>query len=330
MTVSHDVAIATRAQAGGRAPDFFIVGHPKCGTTALYEMLKCHPQIFMPDLKEPWFFAPELRIGRSFGPAARRPGTLVEYEALFAPARPGQIAGEATPSYLKSELAAGRIAELCPDARIVAILREPASFLRSLHFQFVQMDIETENDLRTAIALEPRRRAGEALPRNSARPKELLYSEHVRFVEQLRRYQDAFSPNQVLVMIYDDFRANNERAVRQVQRFLGVDDSPSFEVTEANPTVGIRSPRVKELVRALYLGRSPTARAAKLTIKALTPQPLRHAALAIERRAQANSARPPDEQLMVELRRRFKGEVVALSEYLGRDLVALWGYDQIP
>src|ERR1017187_10594247 len=107
MTVSHDVAIATRDQAGGRAPDFFIVGHPKCGTTALYEMLKCHPQIFMPDLKEPWFFAPELRIGRSFGPAARRPGTLAEYEALFAPARPGQIAGEATPSYLKSELAAG-------------------------------------------------------------------------------------------------------------------------------------------------------------------------------------------------------------------------------
>jgi hypothetical protein len=330
MTVSHDVAIATRDQAGGRAPDFFIVGHPKCGTTALYEMLKCHPQIFMPDLKEPWFFAPELRIGRSFGPAARRPGTLAEYEAVFAPARPGQIAGEATPSYLKSELAAGRIAELCPDARIVAILREPASFLRSLHFQFVQMDIETENDLRTAIALEPRRRAGEALPRNSARPKELLYSEHVRFVEQLRRYHDAFSPNQVLVMIYDDFRANNERAVRQVQRFLGVDDSPSLEVTEANPTIGIRSPRVKELVRALYLGRSPAARAAKLTIKALTPQPLRHAALAIERRAQANSPRPPDEQLMVELRHRFKGEVVALSEYLGRDLVALWGYDQIP
>ena len=330
MTVSHDFAIATRAQASGRTPDFFLVGHQKCGTTALYEMLKCHPQIFMPDLKEPWFFAPELRAGRSFGPAARMPGTLAEYEALFAAATPEQIAGEATPSYLKSELAARRIAELRPDARIVAILREPASFLRSLHFQFVQGDLETENDLRKAIALAPRRRAGEALPRNSPRPKELLYSEHVRFVEQLRRYHDVFSPDQVLIMIYDDFRADNERAVRQVQRFLGVDDSHTFEVIEANPTVGVRSPRVKELVRALYLGRSPAARAAKVTIKALTPERLRHSALAIERRAQVNSPRPPDEQLMVELRRRFKGEVVALSEYLGRDLVALWGYDQIP
>ncbi len=48
----------------GRVPDFFIVGHPKCGTTALYEMLRRHPQIFMPDIKEPWFFAPRAALAQ--------------------------------------------------------------------------------------------------------------------------------------------------------------------------------------------------------------------------------------------------------------------------
>ena len=43
-----------------RLPDFFIVGHSKSGTTALYEMLRQHPQIYLPAAKEPWFFADEL------------------------------------------------------------------------------------------------------------------------------------------------------------------------------------------------------------------------------------------------------------------------------
>ena len=79
----------------GRVPDFFIVGHPKCGTTALYEMLRRHPQIYMPDLKEPRFFAPDLRArflaGARRGTGVERghsiPDTFEQYLALFAPAR---------------------------------------------------------------------------------------------------------------------------------------------------------------------------------------------------------------------------------------------------
>ena len=72
------------------------------------------------------------------------------------------------------------------------------------------------------------------------------------------------------------------------------------------------------------------ARAAKATVKALTSPRLRRGAFrAIRRRAVYSDAPPPDESLMMELRRRFKPEVVALSEYLDRDLVALWGYDEL-
>ena len=133
MTGSAELS-ATARGSQRRAPDFFIVGHPKSGTTALYEMLRRHPQIFMPELKEPSFFGSEPAQSPGPGSAGQR-DRLEEYLSLFDAAGPDQRFGEATPSYLKSGTAASRIAELQPDARIIAILREPASFLRSLHLQ---------------------------------------------------------------------------------------------------------------------------------------------------------------------------------------------------
>ena len=328
MTASADTQAIAPSSSQDRIPDFFIVGHHKCGTTALYEMLRRHPQIYMSEVKEPWFFARDL--GLRFPPANPLPETLEEYMSLFAAATPEQHVGEATPSYLLSRTAAADIAQLRPDARIIAILREPASFLRSLHLQSVKNHAETETDLRKAMALEELRREGKAIPRYAIRPQELLYSEHVRYVEQVRRYHAVFPPEQVLVLIYEDFRADNEATVRQVLRFLEVDDTIPIEATEANPAVHVRSLRMYELVRSLYLGRGPVARVAKAGIKALTPQQLRRQALETTReRVLYGAPPPPDEELMRELRLRFKDEVVALSEYLDRDLVTLWGYGSL-
>ncbi len=313
----------------GRMPDFFIVGHHKSGTTALYHMLRLHPQIYMPDVKEPSFFLSELPARFRKRKSAHRPDTLEEYLSLFAAAGAEQRVGEASASYLWSRTAAAAIAEVQPDARIIAILREPASFLRSLHLQFLRNHAETEKDLRKAIDLEELRHEGEALPRYSTRPQALLYSEQVRYVEQLRRYHAVFPAEQVLVLIYDDYRADNDGTVRRVLRFLDVDDTSPIEVVEANPAARVRSPRLHSFVRSLYLGQDPSTKVLKTGIKALTPRRLRHDALAVQHRFQRGKPRPPDEELMRELRTRYKGEVVALSEYLDRDLVKLWGYDSI-
>src|SRR5205085_3481949 len=123
LMVTAQVRTAAR-KPPGRVPDFFIVGHQKSGTTALYEMLSRHPQIYMPASKEPWFFASELRER----PPPRREGTprtLAEYVALFSAARPDQLVGEASAQYLWSHTAAAAIAAVQPAARIIAILREP-------------------------------------------------------------------------------------------------------------------------------------------------------------------------------------------------------------
>jgi hypothetical protein len=312
-----------------RTPDFFLVGHHKSGTTALYEMLRRHPQIYMPDLKEPRFLASELASPRQTGGKTRHPQTLDEYLALFAAAAPEQRVGEASATYLWSRTAAERIAELEPGARIIAILREPASFLRSLHLTYLRINFEDEKDLRKAMSLESARREGKRIPARSHLPALLQYSDQVRYVEQLTRYREAFPPEQVLVLIYDDFLSDNETTVRSVLRFLQVDDRKSLQPIQANVTTwSVRSQPTEDLLRSVALGRGGVARLANSAAKAVTTRRLRSAAMrAIRRRVVVSEPPPPDEQLMLELRRRFKPEVMALSEYLDRDLVALWGYD---
>ncbi len=329
MTASTDLPV-TAPELHRRIPDFFIVGHPKCGTTALYEMLRRHPQIFMPDFKEPRFFASDLPSRLQISPSSVLPETLDDYLALFDAARPEQRVGEASPSYLRSSAAARAIAELQPDARIIAILREPASFLRSLHLEFLRNRFETETDLGRAIALEPSTPPSTVAPGSPGAPRRPRYTDRVRYVEQLRRFHDAFPAEQVLVLIYDDFRRDNEATVRAVLRFLDVDDTRPIEAIEANPSAGVRSVRLDDWVRALYAERNPVTRAMKATVKAITPRQI-HGDLfrAIRRRLVYGRPSPPDEQFMNELRRRFKPEVVALSEYLDRDLVTLWGYDSV-
>jgi hypothetical protein len=329
MTASTD-AQALAHRLNGRVPDFFIVGHAKSGTTALYEMLRRHPQIYMPAAKEPWFLATDMRLRFQPRRAGRPPTTLEEYLSLFAGALPAQMVGEASSSYLWSHTAARRIAELQPAARIIAILREPASFLRSLHLQLLQTHVEVKKDLSAALALEPVRREGRCIPRRSHRPQLLHYSEHVRYVEQLRRYHAVFAPEQVLVLIYDDFRNDNEQTVRGVLRFLDVDDSEPVPLMEANPTVRMRSQQLDDLVHSISVGRGPLTRVVKAGVKAVTPRGLRRDALRLTiRRIVHRQLGPADDELMLALRRRFEPEVVSLSEYLGRDLVKLWGYDNL-
>ena len=298
-------------------------------------MLRQHPQIYMPDHKEPWFFArsnphPQTNGERSIAFTGKRMETMEDYLALFRDVSPDQIVGEASTSYLWSTTAASRIAEVRPDARIIAIFREPASFLRSLHLQLVTNRHETEKDLRKAIALDDARREDRHIPKYSYWPQALIYSDRVRYVEQLRRYHAVFPREQVMVLIYDDFRQDNAGTVREVVRFLGLDGTQQLDVLEANPTISVRSVRLHSLMRILAAGRGPVSGALKSTIKALTSASLREEFVyPLHRRLIYRYPEPPDEELMLELRRRFKGEVVALSEYLGRDLVSLWGYDSI-
>jgi hypothetical protein len=318
------------SRSSRRLPDFFIAGHAKCGTTALYKMLRAHPQIYMPELKEPYFFATELSDRDATPRSGALPQTLEEYCSLFADAAPEQRAGEASAYYLWSMDSARRIAELRPDARVIGVFREPASFMRSLHLQFLQDHHEDERDLRRALELEPTRREGRRVPRSARWPALLGYSEHVKYVDQLRRFYACFPREQMLVLIYDDLRRDNEGTMRTILRFLDVDDSVPLLSTEANPTVRVRSQRLDDIVHTVSVGRGGAAKVVKTGIKAVTPGVVRRRALdVVQRSVVVGNPGVPDAELVKELRALYKREVVALSDYLGRDLVSLWGYDSV-
>jgi hypothetical protein len=191
-----------------------------------------------------------------------------------------------------------------------------------VHLELLQDHLETEKDFRRAIERE----------QLHAREKPVLrYSEdRVRYAEQLRRYHALFGPEQVLVLIYDDFRADNAATVRSVLRFLGVDQDYEVPSSDGNPTVQVRSPRMYELVRSVSLGEGRAGRALSAAIKAVSSRRLRRVALrALRTRVLLGSPAPAEQELMLELRRRFKPYVQEAAQYLDRDLLALWGYESI-
>jgi hypothetical protein len=307
----------------GRFPDFFLIGQPKSGSTALYELLRRHPGIFMPDVKEPMYFAGEDCYSGA-------PYRLNDYLALFSPVTANEICGEASILYLWSPSAAERIAAVRPDARLIVMLREPVSFLRSLHLQFVQNHFELEGEFSRAMTAEDARRAGVHDPRSVlASPELLVYSEHVRYMQQLDRYLRHFDRDQLLVLIYDDFRRDNEATLRRVLEFLGRDDVRAQPEGGGmfNPSIRVRSTRLHHMLRRVRMGDGPGARRTKEILTTVVPSRSLRAAVwrAIEARL-FSEPKPLDSGFADDLRRRFKPEVEALSDFLHRDLVGEWGY----
>ena len=168
-----------------KRPDFFIVGAFKAGTTALYEYLRAHPQIFMSVPKEPMYF------GQDLTPRYRRM-TEDEYLALFGAAGADQHAGEASPWYLYSKSAAQEIRDFEPTRSVIIMLRNPVDVMYSQHSQLVFNQREDLTDFAQALAAEDDRLAGHRLPADAIRPEALYYRHSVRFTEQIARYFDVF------------------------------------------------------------------------------------------------------------------------------------------
>ncbi len=207
-----------------RIPDFFIVGAPKCGTTAMYHYLRQHPQVFMPDRKEPHYFSLDVRVPG----AIRNPA---DYHALFEPAGAHAVVGEASVSYLGSRAAAHGIHAARPDARIVVMLRDPGDARESFHAQMVYECLAEHDDLDRAMAIQAEAR--ELILAHKGVP--YVYEELLRFDEQVARYESLFGAGQVHVIRYGDLSSDPGRVYEDCSRFLGLDAvfEPRFEVINA-------------------------------------------------------------------------------------------------
>jgi hypothetical protein len=290
-------AEAHREQSSGKQkPDVFIVGAPKCGTSAMDQYLAAHPQVFMAK-KEMHGFGADLRFGAQF---YRR--DLAAYLEEFA-SRKGEIRHAFN-----------------PEARIIIMLREPAEMLYSLYSQFRYDGNEHLRSFEQALAAEDDRRAGRQITRQTYFPQGLVYRDTARYTEQVRRYFDIFGREQVLVIIYDDLRADVRATYCRVLDFLGVDSSriaTDFKVVNGN----------KSVKHSVLRGRlnDPLVRSTAVAIGRRLPRPVFTALHDAERRLWKLNSRPERRlplapELRAQLKREFAPEVERLSQLLGRDL----------
>jgi hypothetical protein len=238
-------------------PNFFIAGTGKAGTTSLYHYLQQHPQIYMSPIKEPCYFASEIRpenLARSHlrhirrmsrtlpqplkdGRRARHFGWLVsewdDYLKLFEGVQAETAIGEASVAYLWSESAAANIASRIPDAKIILILRDPSerAFSQYLH------------QLTTGLAYSSFREHIQKCMRNRERTISSYYPllEVGLYSQQIKRYLDLFPRNNIRIYWYEEAWKAPEPFLKDLFTFLRVD--PTFAVNTSQRKLPRTAPR---------------------------------------------------------------------------------------
>jgi hypothetical protein len=293
-----------------RTPDFYIVGAPKSGTTAMYQYLGQHPDIFLPATKELRFFGADLDV-RGF---AQR--DLDAFLSSFVAATPTQLVGAAYVWYLYSKTAASEIHRFTPDARIIVMLRAPAEMLYSLHSEHLSNGNEDLPSFEDALEAEEDRRAGRRIPRHAHLPQGLLYSEVAMYAEQLERYLELFGRHRVHVVLYDDFANDTAASYGETLRFLDVaDDFRPLQFDIVNPNKRVRSEGVRH-----FLARPPQL--PRRIIRAAVPPVVRRA---LYERAKGlnitSSLRGPlSDETRDHINGLFRTDTRRLGEILERDL----------
>jgi hypothetical protein len=225
-------------------PNFFIIGAPKCGTTALSEYLRTHPNIFLSDPKEPHFFSDDMN-------AHRYVTTLETYLDLFKSAKPEHdVIGEASVGYLFSSVALDNIYEFNPTAKVIAMVRNPIDMAPSLHRQLLYARYETEPDFEKAWNLQEDRRNGRHIPPGCRAPAFLQYADSCFLGKQIQRLLNVFPDNQVMIVVFDDFIMDPSKVYREVLQFLGLPDDYRENFERINEAKQYRSGHFANLIAA--------------------------------------------------------------------------------
>lgn len=293
------------------APDFVIVGAPKCGTTALYRYLGDHPSVTMSSRKEPAFWAPDVNTAEH----VRDPEA---YRALWRGAPSGTLLGEASADYLRSRVAVPAILSRNPEARFIALVRNPVDMVQAYHSQLVRTGLENVPTFAKAWALQGARAAGGHLPPNCSAPSLLEYRRICSLGDQLESFCAEVPPDRRLIILFDDFISDTGAVYRQVLSFLGLPDDARQSFAQVNPNQGFRFPRLAAWHRSMPHLLGPAYRPLR-TIAArmgLSPSRLmkRFNPLAPRQRPRL----PP--ALEAELAEVFEPQVEKMETLLGRDL----------
>ena len=209
-------------------PNFFIIGAPKCGTTALCQYLDEHPKIFISTPKEPHYFATDF-------PKMMHVNKADDYFELFESADKECVAiGEGSVWNFYSEVAVKNIINFDKDAKIIVMLRNPVDLVYSMHSQHLVTLDENEDDFINAWALQSERKKGNKLPPKCREPKLLQYGVFGKLGDQLERLYSTVPKEQVHVIVFDEFTLDTRGCYENVLKFLGVASDNRSEFPRIN------------------------------------------------------------------------------------------------
>jgi sulfotransferase family protein len=294
-------------------PNFFIIGAQKAGTTSLYHYLDQHPQIYMSPIKEPFFFNLEITpdgkvVKRPFGGPGRRFApkfaNIREYRALFQGARGEKAIGEASPLYLYVPGTPERIKRYVPEARSIALLRDPADRAYSAFLNAVRGGREPVDDFAQVLREEENR-----IRDNWSYV--FRYREGGLYYERLKRYYEVFGRERVGVWLYEDLRDDPAGVAQSVFRFLGVDDAfiPDTSL-KYNPAGAPRSETTRVMIRVMNT-KLPVVR------KILPPES--RVRQAVQKRILTEPPPIPSE-IRKGLIKGYREDILKVQELIGRDL----------
>lgn len=283
-------------------PNFLIIGAMKSGTTALYYYLEQHPEIYMSPVKEPNFFSSQEQEN-----AADTVSHIDTYQHLFRGASDEKAVGEASHSYLYDPGAVTEIRRYVPEAKLIAILRNPVDRAYSHFLHMVRSGTEPLDDFAQALQAE------EGIQRE---PTFQDYIGRGLYFDQLKRYLGAFPQEQIRVYLYEDLSDAPISTVQDAFRFLGVDDSFVPDVSLRRNVSG--HPKNKTL-DGLLRRQSRIKHAAKIYLPARIRWRLSKAFDDLKTR---NLVEPPP--LQPEVRRQLIGvyreDILKLQDLIHRDL----------
>lgn len=292
-------------------PNFFLIGAPKSGTTALSEYLRFHPNVFFCPIKEPEYYATDLQN--------RIVSTKETYEKLFQNADPSRetAIGEGSTFYFFSTDAVKNILVDYPRAKFIVIIRNPTDLVISHHAQMLVSGNENLESLFDAWNAEEDRRNGKRIPVSCRNTFHLYYSQWGKLGTQLQRLMDTIPADQLKIIVFDEFIHNTRKVYQDVLGFLAVPDDGRTHFPKVNPR---RKPK-NQFIQNIFGWLMHVWVPLRIRIfKGKSPGIGNYIRHKITQSVEPKNT-PEDVYLM--LKRYFEDEVILLEKLLGVDL-AKW------